>query len=138
MTSGIKQTVRRILACSAIGALAVTAAPAIAQTRSVSVSIPAQDASAALREFAKKVGVQLVYQQDAIKGVTTNSIEGTLDVEEGLRRMLDGTGLDYHFSRKDVVVVSRKSDVAPKRVSYAEGPASSAETAADRDETRLE
>lgn len=91
-----------------------------------------------MREFAKKVGVQLVYQQDAIKGVTTNSIEGTLDVEEGLRRMLDGTGLDYHFSRKDVVVVSRKSDVAPKRVSYAEGPASSAETAADRDETRLE
>lgn len=127
----LRQTIRRILAGAATTGLAVAAPVSMAQTKNVSVSIPSQGASDALRAFAKKAGVQLVYPEDVIDGVTTNEVEGTMSVEEGLNRLLEGTGLEYRVSQQGVVVVTRKS-AGVKHLSYSpEATQGTASTDAD-------
>src|SRR3546814_6002076 len=63
----------------------------LAQERSFNV--PAQNAARAIPEFARQAGIQIVASGVATRGKTTNAVQGSMSVREGLRILLAGTGL---------------------------------------------
>ncbi|MCC5870141.1 MAG: TonB-dependent receptor [Gammaproteobacteria bacterium] len=78
-----------LLAC-VYGAL-VLAEPAADQ--SVRFNIPSQSADRALTMFAQQANITLVFPFDRASGVRANRLVGTYSVNEGLQRLLAGTGL---------------------------------------------
>jgi iron complex outermembrane recepter protein len=73
--------------------LAFAAGPARAQP--VSFNIPAEDAAAAIRQFAQQSGLQVIASADTVKGVTTRSVVGSMSPEAALHAVLEGSGLGY-------------------------------------------
>lgn len=56
-------------------------------------NIPAGGAEAALHEFAKQAGGQIVFDVDKISGVRTAMVQGDYEPREALNRMFVHTGL---------------------------------------------
>ena len=94
----------------AVGAawLFVLAGPAVAQV----ITIPAEDLRAALDEYIKQSGVQLIYNVDDIAGVTSRDVRG-LAPDIALTRMLAGTGISANRDKSGAVIISR---LAARRV----------------------
>src|SRR4051795_1422767 len=80
----------QLIAGAAVVAVA-TASPAQAQSRSFNV--PPEAASRGIPEFAKQAGVQILASGNVVAGRKTNAVHGSYTVEEGLRILLQGTGL---------------------------------------------
>src|SRR5688572_25432778 len=81
--------------CLAVAAVVLTglllAPPAAAQGKSSakkSYDISVGDASRTLREFSDQSGEELLYSTEAIRGVKTNPIKGTLSSREALDSLL--------------------------------------------------
>ncbi len=71
-----------------------TAGPSLAQAASrYQLQIPAQSLTAALDALATQTGVRLLYSPEAVKGHSAPALEGSLDVDTALERLLQGTGL---------------------------------------------
>jgi len=79
-----------MLATSAI-VCCVTAQPARAQERSFDVT--SQSAATGVSEFARQADIQLLISARDARGKRTQSVKGRYTIEEGLRRLLVGTGL---------------------------------------------
>jgi iron complex outermembrane recepter protein len=71
------------------------AAPLCAQTASKNYSIPAQDLGDALREFAVQSGQDVVFNPALTAGKRSNAVRGTIDANQALRVLLNGSGLSY-------------------------------------------
>ena len=56
-------------------------------------NVPAGDAAATLRQFAEQSGQAVVYMVDAVRGVPTNAVKGSLTPHEALEQMLAGSKL---------------------------------------------
>ncbi|GAB4140695.1 MAG: TonB-dependent receptor [Sphingomonadales bacterium] len=78
-------------------ALAVSAAPQIAQAQDSSVyfEIGAQPVAAALQQFAEQSGLQLAYVSAITANLETRGLSGSFAPDEALQRILAGTGLAY-------------------------------------------
>lgn len=81
---------QHLLAGAAIVAVA-SASPAMAQTRQFNV--PAQSASRGIPAFARQAGVQIIASGNVVGNRRINAVQGTYSVQEGLRILLNGTGL---------------------------------------------
>lgn len=95
---------RHLLASAAIVAVA-TASPAVAQTRQFNV--PAQPASRSLPAFARQGGVQILASGNVVAGRRTNAVRGEYSIEEGLRILLQGTGLTADGGRGGGIITIR-------------------------------
>ena len=73
------------------------------------VNIPAEDLRAALDDYIRQSGVQLIYNVDDVTGRTSAAVHCPAD--EALGRLLDGTGLLVSRDPSGAVVISR----APER-----------------------
>ena len=84
-----------IFACLALGA-GVAPAPAYAQAAQAAsrYDIPAGPLDQALNRFAAQAGVLLAVDGSLTAGKSSRGLSGTATVEEGFRRLLDGTGLE--------------------------------------------
>jgi iron complex outermembrane recepter protein len=71
------------------------AAPLCAQTASKNYSIPAQDLGDALREFAVQSGQDVVFNPALTAGKKSKAVRGTIDANQALRVLLNGSGLSY-------------------------------------------
>ena len=87
---------RSALIASAAIYAAAAASPALAQLRTFNV--PAQPALSGIPEFARQADVQILVSESATRGRSTSAVQGQMSVEEGLRRLLDGTGLNVTSS----------------------------------------
>ena len=58
-----------------------------------SFDIPGGDASVTLKQFSLQSEARLLYSVDAVKGVTTNAVQGNLTPREALRRLVADSGL---------------------------------------------
>lgn len=67
------------------------AAHAIADAQSFDV--PAGDLIAALESFAKQADVDLVYQDEQVKGLRTKGVSGNFSAQEAITKLLEGTPL---------------------------------------------
>lgn len=67
--------------------------------------IAAQPAASGLNEFARQADVTLIFSYDSVSGVTSRPLLGWFSVDEGLARLLHGTGLSYRKSSDGTYLV---------------------------------
>jgi len=131
--SFFRSALRGSIATTALVASAL-AVPAIAQERTFSFSIPAQDMKSSLRALARASGQQITFDSGALKGKRAPALRGTFTVRDGVARLLAGSGLEASWGRSGVLVVRTASRVADASgAAYAAVPASAAAQEADRD-----
>ncbi len=86
---------------------APTKGPAVAQSdRRWNFAIPAQNLAAALMDFSKQTGIQVVFKSHDLAGLKTGGLFGDMTAEDGLRRLIGSTGLSFRFANDSSVVVS--------------------------------
>jgi len=128
-----RSALRGSIATTALVASAL-AVPAIAQERTFSFSIPAQDMKSSLRALARASGQQVTFDSGALKGKRAPALRGTFTVRDGVARLLAGSGLEASWGRSGVLVVRPAGRVADASgAAYAAVPASAAAEEADRD-----
>ena len=87
-------------------------APTNPLARLVSLNITKAHAKAALIAFGEQAGLTVLIRQDA-RDTSVDGLVGTFQVGEALRRMLDGSGLEYRTHGDSIVVRKRSAaDVA--------------------------
>jgi len=116
---------QHLMAGAAIVAVA-TASPAMAQTRQFNV--PAQSASRGIPTFARQAGVQIIASGNAVSGRRTNAVRGNYSVQEGLRLLLNGTGLVADGGAGGIIAI--RAGQSPVGESQA-GSAAAADESAD-------
>ncbi|HLO75124.1 MAG TPA: TonB-dependent receptor [Magnetospirillum sp.] len=90
-------------------------ASAWAENGPVRLEIPAQDLDGALQTFARQSGAQIIYNAAIIKGRTSPGVRGELKLEEGLVRLLRGTGLQAVPSGENGFALVEGDAAAPGR-----------------------
>lgn len=80
----------------------------------VEVDMPAQPLEVALRSLADKLGVQVLFNPNDVKGVTAPALKGRLTVSQILERITEGTGLSAVFDGSNAIAVRKKSDAGRK------------------------
>jgi iron complex outermembrane recepter protein len=67
------------------------------QPASLVADIPARPLAEALAEFARQTGLQLIYVSDIVRNRRSHAASAGLSVDEGLTRLLQGTGLRFEY-----------------------------------------
>ena len=79
------------IACGiALAALPATAA--LAEPRSI--DIPSEEAAQSIPEFARQENIQIVAPVSQLHGIKTQAVSGRMELDEALRALLVGTGLE--------------------------------------------
>lgn len=145
---------RRSLALScgiaALTAWAATCNAAAAETART-YHIPRQPLDQALREFALASELDLLFSPDLVSGKYSPMLDGKFTVEEGLRALLHGTGLEFSVRGTQVVISNAKgkeqsqptshlatTPVGRIRLAQAEEPAATEAPAVTESQPRLE
>ncbi|MBY0302714.1 MULTISPECIES: TonB-dependent receptor [Alphaproteobacteria] len=97
-------------------AMVAIAGPAMAAPRSF--NIPAQAATRGIPAFAQQAGVQILASGALVRAKRTKAVIGTFSVDEGLRRLLRGTGLVAVSSGDGVVTLHAEAAAAPKPIGW--------------------
>ncbi len=69
--------------------------------------VPGGSMKSALDLYAKQAGVQLIYTDDAIRGIQTGGVRGELPSDMALARILTGSGLAVHRHDAGILVIVR-------------------------------
>lgn len=100
-------------AAGSVAAL-VCAAPAYAQAeQEFEFSLPAQDLSTSLRAVSTRAGQSVVVSSDLVRGRRAPAISGSYTVEEALRLLLAGSGLEVRRVGNSLVVVGAGGAESP-------------------------
>jgi outer membrane receptor protein involved in Fe transport len=97
-------------------------------------NIPGGDLRTALDAYAGQAGVHLLYAEQAITGVRTSGIRGSLAPEEALSRLLKGTGFTAERDDGSIAIVRKTNqqrseiDIAPLQLAQATPPRTAVET----------
>jgi len=70
------------------------------------VEIPAGDLIAALQSLARQTGIELVYRSEAIKGIKTKGVSGTLTPVDAVTKLLEGTGLRLNTDSTGAMLIA--------------------------------
>ena len=62
-----------------------------AQAQSRTIDIPAQDLSDALHTLSNQTGIQLLFTAENLKGIRSQAINGSMNADQALARLLQGT-----------------------------------------------
>jgi iron complex outermembrane recepter protein len=82
--------------------------------------IAQQSLGQALREFALASNVDLLFPPDLVAGKKSPTLDGKFTVDEGLRRLLQGSGLEYSVSGSRVVISHASSEPEARPVDGAD------------------
>jgi len=104
--------------------------------RAADFNIPGGDLRTALDAYAGQAGVHLLYAEQAISGVRTSGIRGSLPPEEALSRLLKGTGFVAERDDGAIAIVRKTSsqqqqseiDIAPLQLAQATPARATVET----------
>lgn len=96
------------------GAVSLVAlmAQANAQTQGKAVTVPAEQLGAALDAYIRQSGVQLIYNADDVRDVTSHAVTGA-PAADALSQMLDGTGLAASRDPSGAVIIARIAPLLP-------------------------
>jgi len=96
----------------AFAALAAATSPMAANAQgagaeaTLSVSIPAQRLSDALRQLAETTHLQLIYDAKITDGKTAPAVSGAMTSRAALAQLLAGSGLGFRFSGDRTVTIA--------------------------------
>ncbi len=82
--------------------LGATPLYAQAQEAPVSISIAAQPLDTALEKLGEQAGLQIFYRPDTVRGLNAPNVSGSLTVDDALRRLLAGTGVEFRRTGRNV------------------------------------
>lgn len=71
----------------------------------VEFDVPCQSADDGLREFAKQAGLAVIFRQQSVTPYTTNIVKGSYEIDAGLARLLDRTGLEGRISDGGTLII---------------------------------
>jgi iron complex outermembrane receptor protein len=101
--------VRMALSASLLGSISVAAqaqtAAAKASVAAVSYDVPAGPLLDALNRYAQQAGIAMAIDADKVQGKTTAGIKGSYEIDEGLRVLLRGSGLEMRKTEAGYVLV---------------------------------
>jgi iron complex outermembrane recepter protein len=89
-----------------------------AEDRRVTFDIPASDLSSSLKRFGQAADQQIIFSEDAVRGLRAPAVKGNLTADEALQRLLRDSGLTTQRTQAGVVLIQpqRQEPVAvPKR-----------------------
>ena len=95
------------------GALTLRVAPASSLAR-LTLKIAAGTAPQALAEFVRQTGLQVLFDFDAIRNITTHEVSGRLDPREALSRMFEGCGVTFEFINERTISVRLLPPATPR------------------------
>jgi outer membrane receptor protein involved in Fe transport len=84
---------RTALMCGAAVALALSAAPVMAQDQVATLDIPAQSMASALKELARQTGANVLFSPEAVRGLRAQQLQTSATPEEAAKILLAGTDL---------------------------------------------
>lgn len=76
-----------------------------AQAQTKTIDIPAQNLSDALHSLSAQTGIQLLFSAEKLKGFRSKAISGSMNAEEALTRLLQGTPHKFEASGADTFVI---------------------------------
>ncbi|HEX4636734.1 MAG TPA: TonB-dependent receptor [Rhizomicrobium sp.] len=98
------------LACS-IALAALPAGPALAEPRSI--DIPSEEAAKSIPEFARQENIQIIAPVSQLHGIKTQAVSGRMELDEALRTLLVGTGLEVASNDGTTIVLRQAASTAP-------------------------
>lgn len=101
-------------------ALALASYGALAEDMARAYTIPAGHLAEALTDFADQADLKLVINTELTRGLKAPALRGTVTVEQGLDRLLQGSGLGYRMVGHDTAIIE------PKPAAAGAGPKSAA------------
>jgi hypothetical protein len=85
--------------------------------------IAAQPAAAALNEFARQADITLFFSYDLVATARTGALKGRYTVDDGLARLLTGTGFGYQQVGDDAFLICPLSSCEPSHSAERRGAA---------------
>jgi outer membrane receptor protein involved in Fe transport len=98
--------------CLACG-VALAALPSAAGAAPRSIDIPSEEAAKSIPEFARQENIQIIAPVSQLHGIKTPAVSGNLELEEALKALLVGTGLEVASNDGATIVLRQASNTAP-------------------------
>src|SRR5690348_10700366 len=86
-------------------------------------NIGAQALGAALQEFARQAGIQLMFSEADVEAMRTGGLHGRFMSDQALQRLLTGSGLAFEFPNRDAVIIRRPGNSPDSVAAPAPAPA---------------
>lgn len=102
---------RRALGFTSALALSSMLLVCTAQAQALEFHVPSGDLKEALAAYVRQAGVQLLYREDDVRGLTTAGVSGTLSIEAALSRILAGTSLTVQRESSGAIAIGRLAPV---------------------------
>ncbi|ABA04160.1 TonB-dependent receptor [Nitrobacter winogradskyi Nb-255] len=97
-----------MMSTAIIAGVVMTGGDAFAQSAAqTSFNVPAGPLGRVLTAFGRQAGLQVTYLTSIGTGKTSPGISGPATREQALARILQGTGLSYHFTNATTVAISQ-------------------------------
>jgi outer membrane receptor protein involved in Fe transport len=96
------------LACG----VAIAAAPTAAAAEPRVINIPSEEAAKSIPEFARQENIQIIAPVSQLHGINTPAVQGRMELEQALRTLLVGTGLEVASNDGATIVLRRAADDA--------------------------
>ena len=74
-----------------------------------SFNIPSGELSEVLDAYGKQAGVQLIYSDQAVKGIRSSGVAGNLSADAALARILTNTGFSEHHKSGAIIIAPESS-----------------------------
>ncbi len=101
-----------LLAAAIAGCLAATPALAQSAAPTAQVAIQAGPLASALDALGEQTGALIMYEPDLVRGLSAPALSGEVSAAEGLRRLLQGSGLEAEAVNATTFVL-RRAAAAP-------------------------
>src|SRR4051812_37393146 len=85
--------------------------PAAAQPRSI--DIPSEEAARSIPEFARQENIQIIAPVSQLHGIKTQAVSGRMELNDALKTLLVGTGLEVASNDGGTIVLRRAIAAAP-------------------------
>jgi len=117
-------------------ALAMVGAPAYADNPLRHFDIQTQTAATALNEFARQADITLVFSSALVANHQTAGIRGDFTVTDGLKKLLDGTGLSFQQISATTIAISAASEAADSADPPTNGSGDAQDPAGNKSQTK--
>jgi iron complex outermembrane recepter protein len=79
----------------------------VAADDKVQFNIPAQSLSKSLLDYSEATGVKILFNENLARNIKNPELKGAYSTEDGLKKLLGESGLDYRFTSPKAVVVNQ-------------------------------